>query len=63
MAKYEEIPTNHMVDYVDKKHKDKSIYDNSIYNYDYHTNTFTALNNSPMTTPFSNGERTFGYRP
>ena len=62
VEKYEEISTNHMVDRVDKKYKDKSIYGNSLYNYDYHTGTFTALNNSHMSISFPYEERDYDQR-
>ena len=62
MEKYEDISTNHMVEYVDKKYEDKSIYRSSVYNYDYNTGTFTALNNSTMSIPYPYEERDNGNR-
>ena len=62
MAKYEEISINHVVEYVDKKYKNKSIYSNNFYNYDYYIGTFTTLNNSNMSIPHSYEERDNDYK-
>lgn len=62
MERYEEISINHMVENVDKKYKNKSIYSTRLYNYDYYTNTFTALNNSNMSIPYPYEERDYGNR-
>ncbi|WP_139905574.1 hypothetical protein [Clostridium thermarum] len=59
MEDINEIPIHHSVEDIDKKYKDKSLYRNTFYNYDDHSDTFTALNNHHMSIPFPYTDREY----
>jgi competence transcription factor ComK len=62
MSNNDEISIHHSVEDIDNKYKDKSIYRDTYFGYDDHSDAFTALNNQNMSTPFPFTDRDYPQR-
>ena len=62
MSNYEEISIHHSVEDIDNKYKDKSVYRDTFFGYDDHSDVFTAVNNHNMSTPFPFTDRDYPQR-
>jgi uncharacterized protein YwgA len=62
MSDINEISIHHSVEDIDNKYKNKSIYRDTFYSYDDHSDTFTALNSHHMSIPFPYTDRDYENR-